>query len=182
MHLRGLEPFTYNFNVSVIMGVVRLIEWFGKYTAEIIALCALAFTAYQIIVQRRHNVLSVKPHITTFTNRNKNKNIAQLQVQIMNNGLGPAFIDKFQVYLSGQACEPKAAINSILKGMRVNTTITSLSDQYAMSSGEVRNLLAVIFPCSTDEDMEKMEQKLDKLDLEIQYSSAYGEKFVYDSR
>jgi hypothetical protein len=51
-----------------------MIEWLGM----IIAVCALAFTAYQAYVQRKHNVISVKPHITTFVNRNRNMNTGQL--------------------------------------------------------------------------------------------------------
>lgn len=159
-----------------------MFEWIGKHAAEIIALCAMVFTAYQIIVQRKHNILSVKPHVATFTHTNRNNNSAHLQVDIMNNGLGPAFINKFQVYLSRQACEVNAAVNSLLKGLNANTSITKFGDDYAMPAGETRKLLSVTFPCSSDEEMDKIAEKLDRLDLELHYSSAYGEKFIYDSR
>lgn len=159
-----------------------LFEWIGRHAAEIIALCAMGFTAYQVIVQRKHNILSVKPHITTFKNRNRNQNSAQLQIVIMNNGLGPAFINKFQIYLAGQPHEAKAAVASVLKGLQVNTSITTLGDDYAMPAGETRNLLSVSFPCKSEEELEAVAEKLNILDLELHYSSAYGKKFVYDSR
>ena len=162
--------------------MARFLGWLGAHVGETIALCALGFTAWQAWVQRRHNVISVKPHITTFVNRNRNQSAGHLEVKVMNNGLGPAFIDKFQVYLSGQPCEANAAVNSLLKGLRVNTSITTLGDDYAMPSGEARTLLAVTFPCTSQDDPEKMAERLDSLDLELHYSSAYGQKFKYDSR
>ena len=162
--------------------MTSLLEWIGKHAAEIIALCAVAFTAYQAIVQRRHNILSVKPHISTFTIRNRAANSARLQILIMNNGLGPAFINKFQVYLSGQPCEPKAAVGSALKGLSADTSMTVLDDDYAMPAGEVRSVLSVTFPCDSEEFFEKVADRLRKLDLEVLYSSAYGKTFVFDSR
>ncbi len=162
------------------MGV--LLGWLGRHVAEVIALCALAFTAYQAYVQRRHNVISVRPHITTFVNRNRNQNAGYLEFRIINNGLGPAFINSFQVYLSGTPCDPNKAVSSLLQGRRVNTSITTLGDDYAMPSGEARTLLAVAFPCTSQEELDKMAERLDALDLELHYSSAYGEIFSYDSR
>lgn len=162
--------------------IVIFFDWVGHHAAEIIALCALFFTAYQAIIQRRHNILSVKPHITTFTHRNKTKTAGQLQLQLMNNGLGPAFIDRFQVYLAGERCEANAAVNSVLGDLSKNSSITTLGDDYAMRPDEIRSLLVVTFPIASDEQFDTVEQKLNKLDLEVHYSSAYGEKFVYDSR
>jgi len=159
-----------------------MIELFSSYSAEIIALCALLFTAYQIIVQRRHNILSVQPHITTFSNKNRNKEAAQLQVELMNNGLGPAFINEFQVYLDGKPCEANVAIDSLLKNYQVKKQVSVLTDDYAMPSGEARSLISIIFPFKTEDDMEKMEKRLDRLDLLIKYSCAYGKTKTYDSR
>lgn len=155
-----------------------MIEWLGM----VIAIGALAFTAYQAYVQRKHNVISVKPHITTFVNGNRNKNTGQLSVTIMNNGLGPAFINSFQVYLSGQPLDAMDTAERLLKGLTVNTSITTLGDDYAMPSGEARTLLSVAFRCESQNDLEKMAAHLDQLDLELHYSSAYGESFTYDTR
>lgn len=159
-----------------------MLQWLGNHAAEIIAICALVFTAYQAYVQRKHNVISVKPHITTFVNRNRNDGTGQLSFIIMNNGLGPAFIDKFQAYLSGEPCDAMVAVENLLGGHKVNTSVTTLGDDYAMPSGETRALLAVAFPCRSRDELEEMAEHLDKLDLELHYSSAYGERFRYDSR
>ena len=159
-----------------------MLQWLGNHAAEIIAICALAFAAYQAYVQRRHNVISMKPHITTFVNRNRHDNMGQLGFVIMNNGLGPVFIDKFQAYKSGEPCDAMVAVESLLEGYKANTSVTTLGDNYAMPSGEARTLLAVAFPCRSRAELEEMAEHLDKLDLELHYSSAYGEKFLYDSR
>jgi hypothetical protein len=58
----------------------------------------------------------------------------------LNNGLGPAFIDKFQAYLSGKPCDAMDAVESLLKGFPVNTSVTTLGDDYAMPSGEAKEL------------------------------------------
>jgi hypothetical protein len=162
--------------------IVTVFEWLGDHVAEIIAACALVFTAYQVTSQRRHNVLSVRPHITTFTHRNKDATFARLDVQLLNNGLGPAFVHKFQVYLSGQPCEANAALNQVLGGLARNSTTTILGDDYAMPPNETRTILSVRFPIGGAEDVDAVEEKLNKLDLEVDYSSAYGESFTYDTR
>ena len=159
-----------------------VINWIGDHSAEIIAMCALFFTAYQAIVQRRHNILSVEPHITTFTHRNKTKTTGQLQVQLLNNGLGPAFIDRFDAYLYGDACEVNEAVDRVLGDLSKNSSITTLGDEYAMPPGEIRNLLTVTFPIASEERLDEVEKQLNRLDLAVHYRSAYGKKFVFDSR
>lgn len=153
-----------------------------SFSTLAVALCALGFTAWQISVQRDHNRISVKPHLFIFTTRDKHDNIARLQVLLINNGLGPAFINKFQVYYKGQPCEPDAAISDALGDLSKNSSRTTLGDDYAMPANETKVLLAVTFPVASDEDIDKVKAKIDTLDLVIEYSSAYEKMKPYDSR
>ncbi len=148
----------------------------------VVALCALGFTAWQTSVQRNHNRISVRPHLFSFTKREKHDNIVSLQVLLINNGLGPAFVNKFQVYYKGQTCEPNAAISAALGELSRNSSHTILGDDYAMSANETKVLLAVTFPVVSDEDIASVEAKIDCLDLVIEYSSAYEKMKSYDSR
>jgi len=148
----------------------------------IIALCALVFTIWQTYIQRAHNRLSVKPHLFTFTTKDRNNNLARLQVLLKNNGLGPAFINKFQIYYKGQECEPDAAINAALGEWAKNSIRTILGEEYAMSEKESEVLLSVTFPAESDEVVESIEKKINQLDLIIEYSSAYEKMETYDSR
>lgn len=157
-------------------------EFIKNHATEIIAISAVIFTAWQAFIQRRHNRVSVIPHLFTFTHRDKNQTAARLLLQLQNNGLGPAFIKKFQIFYNGQPCEPDAAISYALGELTKNSQRTALGTDYAMPSKERKTILAVTFPAKTEEDIEKVAEKLDKLDLLVEYQSAYGEKFKLDSR
>lgn len=148
----------------------------------VVALCALGFTAWQTSVQRAHNRISVRPHLFTFTKRDKVNNIASLQVLLVNNGLGPAFIHKFQIYYKGQPCEANAAISAVLGDLEKNSSHTILGNDYAMPANETKVLLNVTFPVETNEEIDRVKAKVDTLDLVIEYSSAYEKMKPYDSR
>lgn len=154
----------------------------SKHSSEIIALCALFFAAWQAFTQRSHNKISVKPHLFTFTKRDKHNETARLQVLLTNNGLGPAFINKFQIFVKGQECEAESAIKATLGALAANSSHTILGDDYAMPHNEEKVLLSVTFPSKSWEEIEAVEERLNRLDLLIHYSSAYGDKFILDSR
>ncbi|GKT11653.1 MAG: hypothetical protein ISEC1_P0620 [Thiomicrorhabdus sp.] len=69
-------------------------------SSSIIALCALAYTAWQGIQTREHNKLSFRPHITSWSYRNSESGV--YVTEVMNNGLGPALIESFTVKVDGK--------------------------------------------------------------------------------
>ena len=148
----------------------------------VVALCALGFTAWQTSVQREHNRVSVRPHLFSFKARDWHNNLAKLQVLLTNNGLGPAFINNFEIYYKGQRYEADAAISSALGELSKNSSRTILGNDYAMSANETKVLLAVSFPANSEEKIDEVEAKLNELDLLIEYSSAYEKMKPYDSR
>lgn len=75
----------------------------------IIALCALGISIWQAILTRKHNKLSFKPHLTSWTHKNTQKGF--YAIEIINNGLGPAIIESFSVKvddkrIAGEGTEP----------------------------------------------------------------------------
>lgn len=155
----------------------------SNYTAEIIAFCALFFTIWQAFTQRKHNKISVKPHLSQINNRDKHNNDARLQVMVANNGLGPAFINKFQIYFNGVECgEAEKAVKNAIGNITDNYSFSTLGDDSAMAQNETKSILSVALQAQSWKDIEELEKKLSQLEMVIQYSSAYGEKFTLDSR
>ena len=62
-----------------------------------IALFALLLTFYQSYLTRKHNRLSVKPHLTVFSEFEYSNKIFTWNVTLTNCGLGPAIIDSYRV-------------------------------------------------------------------------------------
>lgn len=151
-----------------------ILDFLSNNSAQIIAVCALAFTGWSAYVQRKHNILSVRPYLTTFTYHNKNDDQGFLKVELLNNGLGPAYIKKFEIYLNNELCEFDKAIEHATKGIKAKYQKTSLDVNYAMQVGEKQSLFTINFPCETDEEMDVVEQKLNQLDVSIDYECAYG--------
>lgn len=159
-----------------------MIAFLKAYSAQLIAACALGLTILQAYIQRRHNVLSVRPHLSDFVNSDRNDNSAKLQAVISNNGIGPAFIEGFQAYLDGKKCDPEEAIQSIVGNAKIPKQFSTLGKGYAMKPGEEKTVLSVIFPCKSDADVKEMEGRFNRLDLKVEYSCCYGKRFIFDSR
>lgn len=161
-------------------------RFLGDNAAVIIALCALAFTAYQVFATRKHNRLSVRPHITYFTYRDLSPGQGSLKIEIMNNGLGPAIIDAFDVFLDGQkipsyrSADIEAKVAEVLDGQTSKTSVTTLGSGYSMPKDQTRTLLEVRFPATTQNDIERIEKRLTRFSLVIRYSSMYGDRYTFD--
>lgn len=84
----------------------------GEYIAIAsfsVALCAFVFSFWQAKIVRDHNKISVKPHLTTWNSVDHDNGI--YVVHVLNNGIGPALINKFEIrvdnkVISGDGTEP----------------------------------------------------------------------------
>ena len=157
-------------------------EIFVSITSLVVALSALGFTAWQTSTQRAHNRISVRPHLFSFTARDKNNNMARLEILLVNNGLGPAYINKFKIYYKGKECDPNVAIDTALGDLVKNSSRTILGDDYIMAEKEEKVLLSVTFPADSGDEIDKIEKKIDDINLVVNYSSAYETMKPYDSR
>ena len=68
----------------------------------IISLAAITLTIVTLFQTRRHNKLSVTPHLNTFLDQNTPKEC--LSLYLMNNGIGPAKINNITVVINGKPC------------------------------------------------------------------------------
>ena len=158
-------------------------ETFGENAAEVIALCALGLTSYQAYLSRAHNRLSLKPHLTRFTHRSRNLGQGVLAFQVLNNGVGPAFITSFEILLDGNSVSDiDQALKEVLGVKKFNSTVATLGTDYSMLAGEKREILILAFRLEGGEELSEIEGKLDRFDLVIEYQSVYGEKAILDTR
>ena len=74
-------------------------NWLSANASNVIALSALAATFWQAYISRKHNKLSVKPYLTTWTTTSSDGYVI---VKIINNGVGPAHIKSFSIFVDGQ--------------------------------------------------------------------------------
>lgn len=163
--------------------IQSFINFLGQNAAEIIAACALSLTIYQAIIARHHNILSVRPHLTTFTHRDKKPGRGFLAFRLLNNGIGPAFIKSFQILLDGRPVDDAdQALATVLQGRQYNHTITTLGSDYAMTAGEEKDILVLDLPLAQGETLEQVEAMIDRFDLVIEYVSAYNKPGKLDTR
>jgi hypothetical protein len=149
----------------------------------IIALCALALSIWQGVQTRRHNRLSFRPHLTTWTNTDAEKGF--YTIELTNNGIGPALIEEFLVkvdgkVISGQGTEP------IEKGLKIifpNLEYTSLrgyvAKGYSMAAKGKVTIAAIQFLKQPFPSLEFMERASNRVSLDIPYKSFYGEQFHF---
>ncbi|WP_131826059.1 hypothetical protein [Salinivibrio kushneri] len=155
----------------------------GENASEIIALCALGLTSYQAYISRAHNRLSLKPHLTRFTHRSRQPDHGVLVFEIMNNGVGPAFINSFEILLDGKRVQNlDGALQKALGQRQSNSTVATLGDDYAMPAGEKREILILAISLSDGEDLSGIEETLKRFDLIVEYQSVYGERAKLDTR
>lgn len=155
----------------------------GTITTAIIGICALGLTIYQAALARKHNRLSVRPHLTRFTHRTTEPGKGVLSVDLINKGIGPAFISAFEVYLDDKPItDVKEAVNKILSARQYHQQITSLTDDYALSAGELKSLLTIAVALQDGDSLDQIEKELSRLDLRVDYESAYKESYRLDTR
>lgn len=155
----------------------------GTITTAVIGICALGLTIYQAALARKHNRLSVRPHLTRFTNLGTQPGKGVLSVDLINKGIGPAFISAFEVYLDDKPItDVKEAVNKMLSARQYHQQITLLTDDYALSAGESKSLLKLVVALQDGDSLDEIEKELSRLDLRVDYESAYKESYQLDTR
>jgi hypothetical protein len=168
--------------------------WKGKtkvnpYTilSLLIALCAVLFTAYGLAATRRHNRLSVTPHLNGCSNSSTTNEGLVFSYDISNNGIGPARIKKFILFRDGKPF-PKGNgdyVESLILehlGEQLKYQITysfNFGTDASLKSGDTCRIVEILFLEAKSQDKEKILKNLEGLDLCIEYESFYRQKFVF---
>jgi hypothetical protein len=156
----------------------------------IVSASAILLTFYGLYATRRHNRLSVTPHLSGCRNNDITNEGFLFSYDISNNGIGPAKIKKFNLFRHGKIF-PKGNVDYVEAlicehlGNRLNRQILhqfNFGNDVSMKAGETRCIVKILFPGAKRNDQENILKELDGLDALIEYESFYGQKFVFDTR
>ncbi len=145
----------------------------------LIALLALFTTLYQSHLMRKHNRLSVKPHIAIHSEEDDNI----FTITIKNDGLGPATIESLNFYRNN-ALVPgtgEKLIIAAFEGLeRCNlTSLEAINTPFVLPVSHTIEMVKLEFDITLD----SMEDYLNEnLHLKIEYRSIYDETFHFDSK
>lgn len=169
------------------MPTENCISWeaIAGIASAVIALCALALTLRQAIVARRHNKLSVTPHLTTWSHSDEGNN--RYQIDLLNNGIGPARIKSFSIQVDGQVIngegtEPiEKALKILFPRYSYHSYQAYVANGYMMSEKENRPLVIIQFFGSQVPKSEEVDHATRRARLIIDYESIYGDKHRLDT-
>lgn len=159
-------------------------------SGNIIAIYALALTFYGLYATRRHNRLSVTPHICSCRSRLATNGGVTFAYDISNNGIGPARITSFVLLRDGKPFprgkgEYVEALFSDIIGDKLKCQFSrslSLGENTSMRAGDTARLVEIFIPGATPADELKFQELLSTAHIRIEYESFYGKRFAYDSR
>lgn len=149
--------------------------------------CALCLGSYDLASMhtRKHNKLSVTPHLTTWMQSDQGK--CTYAVELLNNGIGPALINSFCIQVDGQPIvgegnEPmEKALKILFPQYQYSSRQSFVSKGYMMSAKETRNLVTVQFHGETFPKPEEVEHAAKRARVVIEYESIYKDKSTLDT-
>lgn len=150
-----------------------------------IALCALIFSIWQAKVARDHNKISVRPHLTTWTNKDHDN--GAFSVYVLNNGIGPALIKKYEIrvdgkIMSGDGTAPmENALKHLFSGQPYQSHNAYMAPGFSLGAKESCRVTSFQFLQGFNLNSEQVDHAFNRADLIIEYESFYGEKFILDS-
>lgn len=149
-----------------------------------IALIALIFSASQLYLQRVQNHVSVEPRLNAYyTNEAKLDNEG---FHIINNGLGPAFVESLDVMVNGTKIEGARKFSEAARQLGLNPECLSIGEPRpndSLKTGEEVLLIGV--PKAGDRlkcvvtRLELLTMKQGRLDFIFTVKSIYGDRFRY---
>lgn len=149
-----------------------------------LALIALFFSASQLYLQRTQNHVSVEPRLNAYyTNEAKLDNEG---FHIINNGLGPAFVESLDVMVDGKKVDAIKKFSEAGRLLGLNTECLSAGEPRpndSFKTGEEILLLGVpkagdALKCAITR-LDLFFMKPGSLDFIITVKSIYGDRFRY---
>lgn len=148
-------------------------------SAAVIALAALGVSVWQGILTRRHNKLSVTPHLRLDGHLAYDKPI---EITLENCGIGPAFIEQFVLELDGKEILG-SRIERVIKllaalNLEHGVYFFTLGPGDSVKPGDRQVLLS--FPDSANNlvENEKIRAVFPRIKFLINYKSIYGDCFT----
>lgn len=151
-----------------------------------IALFALAFTIWQGFNQRKHDTLSVQPHLDFFERKERHNEEASFSLVLMNNGLGPAFVKSHKVYFGQKDSEDFREVDLDEELKRVFTNISwihivTLRDDCAIPANYQLMFLEIRIKTQDPHALEFIRSAIYEYNIEIEYECIYGNRKIFDT-
>jgi hypothetical protein len=158
--------------------ILRGLSNFGsRWGALIVAVLALAVSLWSAYEDRRHKRLSVRPQLLISFNYNQTKSEANWI--LTNSGLGPAIVERFEVYVDDKPQESwEALANAIgFAGPRTFGFSHLYSHQNVPAAFSVNR-----FNVNSSNGFEAVARNWERVRMEVCYCSLYEECRVVSSR
>jgi len=147
-----------------------------------IAVMAVFFTYWQIKILKKHNRLSVKPHLNIHY-RSESDDTGQC-FELENNGIGPAIIKTYKIFVSGTLYETKtnADVIKVYESLGIRQefcNLNRLEKDDAQKAGYAKPLINIPEKYRNSEEANaNFRNGIFKIGFEIKYESMYGEEFT----
>lgn len=156
-------------------------QWLQTNWQGLIATLAFVVTVFEVHATRRHNRLSVLPHLDTISFANEGDR--QARISIRNGGVGPARINKIVVYRDGELVTGKTTYDAFLKACNeilknhpnTNMRLSGPDPGSLLAANTTENIATWTFAPQFHLDINQLRGLLERLDFEIHYSSLYGQ-------
>lgn len=146
-------------------------------SASVVALAALGVSVWQGMETRRHNRRSVRPHLTYYTFFDGVK--AFSGIELSNNGVGPAIIDSFALFVDGERITERRAGGwpAALARLQLGPGLTYnwLDKDDGVRVGESVWLIGIEAGCAPEQE-EALRRALCHLRIQIGYRTVYEER------
>lgn len=149
--------------------------------AVVTSICALSITFYQAYLQRVQQYASVMPALDSVPVDDEKGGVYSYKILLNNNGLGPAFVKKYEFAYRGKVYDtlPKivVALRNELRADSVETSFDNLYPGKILPVGQGIELLSV-----EDRKVARaLNQSPNRIRLKIWYESVYGERWLLDA-
>jgi len=159
---------------------VQCFNWtiISNVSIAVIALCALIISIWQGMQMRAHNHKSYRPHLTSQLSIKEGN--SGFVVELINNGIGPAIIDSFQVFVdkhlqTGEDLQPlENAIKLLFPNYEYELYCGCVNKGYAMAQKEIRELVNIKFVGDKLPTAIEMDHAMKRANINIKYQCFYG--------
>ena len=166
---------------ETVVKVINFVNW-----SLVVAMIAVGISSWQMWVQRKHNRVSVTPHLSEHTRTSVNNGVISLQFNVANNGIGPAFINSFTVLHNGKKLDKDTDVPKLVAERSGMNVVDRSTHWLAKGASLAVNEKLTLFSLDVRQGSKCLKQELEtafnEYDLVIEYSNAYKERFVFDTR
>ena len=190
--LQSTKPMDNNIYSNLALNLIDYILSGGQHgflqflkiwSVEIISICSIFVACLALFVTvrhgketRRHNRLSLRPHLVFEIDSRVDS--GGLIISLHNHGVGPAFLKGVEYSLDGKQYEITKLDdwNPILQALSISSkaSVIVLDPHAAIPSNDVKEILNFDVMVSREEAREEIR----RLDIKLIYESAYEEKSV----